>query len=188
MNSLVRAASIAALYSSLTLLSACTTKVPGLSSSAKPVNACALSGTQNLEFAVDEAQTLLASGCEKQFNGYFDQLLSVAAGYPREENAAVFQNFLRWSVNTGIVSKVQAGDRYNRYFTTSFNGLNDSQSVASSVCPNLEETLSGLRDELGEKKTGLQDIMANAEKYQRSTRLYYDLELNLHAICAAVES
>jgi len=148
---------------------------------------CALSGTQKLEDVVAEAQNKLASGCETQFSSYYQQLLQVGAGFPKPENAIVFQDSLRWSVNQGIVSKIQAGERYDRYFSTTFSGLSGTQSVASSVCPQLDQTLSNLRSELEDKQTGLQGILGQQDRYQQATRLYYNLELNLHAACAATD-
>lgn len=157
--------------------------VPGLSSS----NDCALSGTLKLEDAAADAQSKLAAGCESQFSNYYQRLLQVGAGFPKADNAAVYQEFLRWNVNQGIVSRVQAGQRYDRYFSTTFSSLSGNQSVASSVCPRLNETLGELRSELEDKQTGLQGILGQQDRYQQATRLYYNLELNLHAACAATE-
>jgi len=159
--------------------------VPGVLGSKKD---CALSATNRIEDAVADAKSKLDKGCKSSFSSYYTRLLQLGEGYPRPENAQQYQDFLRWSVNKGIVSKVQAGKRYDRYFSTTFSGLNGNRSVASSVCPNLDQTLTSLRGELADKKTGLQGILGQQARYQQATRLYYNLELNLHAACAATEA
>lgn len=172
-----------ALVMSMVSLSACASLVPNRDKA----DSCDLSGTQKLELAVSEVKGKLESGCTNRFSGYYSRLLQLGAGFPKPENASVYQDFLRWSVNKGIVSKVQATDRYNRYFHHRFSGLSDSRSVAASICPRLDQTLADLRSELADKETGLQGILGQSDRYQQATRLYYNLELNLHAICAATE-
>lgn len=183
MNLITRIVTNTVLVASLVSLSACAS----LGSSRDKGTRCELSGTQKLELAVSEAQEKLESGCTREFSGYYNRLLQLGAGFPKPENAAVYQDFLRWSVNQGIISRVQAGERYDRYFSSKFSGLSDSRSVASAVCPNLDGTLADLRSELADKETGLQGILGQANRFQEATRLYYNLQLNLSAICAAVE-
>ena len=135
---------------------------------------------------MQDAKARLANGCISQFDSYVGQLMEVAKGYPRPENSTEFKNFFRWSVDQGYVSKVQATDRFNRYFSYKYNALDKQRSIAAAVCPKLDETMVDLRDELADKKLGLQEVNASPQKYQKAQRLYYELELNLEAVCAAV--
>ncbi len=168
----------------LTTVSACSS-VPSKSQAPMKVATCDLSGTKKLELAMDDAKAKLQTGCESHFDSYLAQLMQVGKGFPKESNSAIFQEYLRWSVNQGMVSKVQASDRYNRYFSSTFNTLNMPGSVATSVCPKLDQVLNDLQAELKDKKLGIQEVNGNSAKYQNATRLYYELELNLEAICIA---
>lgn len=152
-----------------------------------PQDTCQLNPTKKFEIAMDDAKTRLSTNnCLGNFDNYYSELLEVAKGYPKAENSAKFMDYLRWSVNQGYVSKVQAETRYERYFSYKFSTLDSKRSVAAAVCPKLDETMTELRSELQDKKTGLQDVNGSAAKYKKAQQLYYELELNLEAVCAAV--
>ncbi len=151
------------------------------------LDTCQLNPTKKLEIAMEDAKSNLSSPkCLGNFDSYYTDLLEVAKGYPKADNSTKFLDYLRWSVNEGYVSKVQAEARYERYFSYKFSSLNSKQSVAAAVCPKLDETMTGLRSELEDKKTGLQDVNGSPAKYKKAQQLYYELELNLEAVCAAV--
>lgn len=152
-----------------------------------PQDTCQLNQTKKFEIAMEDAKTRLSSNkCLGHFDNYYAQLLDVAKGYPKADNSTKFLDYLRWSVNEGFVSKVQAESRYERNFSYKFSTLDSKRSVAASVCPKLDETLAELRTELQDKKVGLQDVNGSAGKYKKAQQLYYELELNLEAVCAAV--
>lgn len=172
----------------LFLLQACATPI-GLKQQSDDALAggCTMTSTKKLEIAMDDAKARLSSGaCNSSFDTYYDELLQVAKGYPKPDNSSAFKDYLRWAVNQGYVSKVQAENRYERYFSFKYTTLDSKRSTAASVCPDLDGTMAKLRAELENKKTGLLEVNDSADKYKKAQQLYFELELNLEAICSAV--
>ncbi len=166
-------------------LSACSGINPIKPEPQKVSTSCELSGTKKLDLAVEDAKSRLDSGCLSRYDDYYNALLNVATGDPKSENKGTFQHYLRWSVNEGIVSRVQAGELYDRYFSKTYTTLDRHGSVAASVCPQIDKVMSDLQKELKNKELGIRDVAADSKAYQSAVNLYYELELNLEAICAA---
>ena len=139
----------------------------------------------NLEQAMGAARFDLQTGCEAQFDSYFQRLLAIAEGDPKKENKAQFSDFLLWSNETGLHSKRQARQLYNRYFGVKYVSLMADYSVCSDACPNKSRLLNNMRGELSDKERGLLKVSADPLSYQRALQLYRETELVLQATCSA---
>ncbi len=81
---------------------------------------CRMSDTRDLDAAIGSAQDRLQQGCVAHFDKYMDQLLEVAAGDPGPDNKQAFSDFLLWAADTGLLSRRQAQETWNRYFNVKF--------------------------------------------------------------------
>ena len=139
----------------------------------------------NLEQAMSSARFDLQTGCEAGFDNYLQHLLSIAEGDPKKDNQGQFSDFLVWSNETGLQSKRQARETYNRYFGVKYVSLMADYSVCSDTCRNKSQVLADMRQELSDKERGLLKISADPLSYQRALQLYRETELVLQATCAA---
>lgn len=139
----------------------------------------------NLEQAVAKARFDLETGCEKQFDRYFERLLSIAEGDPKKENKAVFSDFLVWANDKGLLSKRQARETYTRYFGVKYVSLISDYSVCSQTCPRQRDVMRDMTAELKDKERGLLKVSADRVEYYRANRLYQEAELVLQATCTA---
>ena len=71
-----------------------TTSLTACSSNPIQVTACSLPEGPNLERAISAARFDLETGCEHEFDGYFQRLLTIAEGDPKKENKSSFNDFL----------------------------------------------------------------------------------------------
>lgn len=94
-------ATLAALAALSALLAACNANPPRAS-------ACTLPEGHNLERAISAARFDLTTGCEQQFDEYFQRLLVIAEGDPKKDNKVAFSDFLIWANEEGLLSKRQA--------------------------------------------------------------------------------
>lgn len=140
---------------------------------------------RNLDSAVSSAKTSLMNGCHAHFDRYYDDLLRIAEGDPKAENKRVFSEFLVWSSDTGLLSKRQAQDYYNRYFNVKFMSLKGDYNNCSHTCPNKQRVLSDMERELSEKERGLLKVSLDNAGYYRADQLYQEVELVLEATCTA---
>ena len=155
------------------------------SSSPAKTAACSLPEGPNLEQAISQARFDLETGCEHQFDAYFQRLLSIAEGDPKKENKASFSDFLLWSNDVGLLSKRQARETYNRYFGVKYVSLVSDYSVCSQTCPQQSDVMRKMNRELGDKEQGLLKISADRINYTRASNLYQETELVLEATCEA---
>jgi hypothetical protein len=158
-----------------TALTGCATSTPE----------CALDDTRNLDAAVDSAQARLSGGCDVYFDSYMDQLLEVAAGDPDPENRRVFSDFLVWTSETGLLSKRQAQETWNRYFNVKFVSLKGDYNNCALTCPVRQQVMTKMEQELADKERGMLQAAQDRAGYYRADRLLQETELVLEATCRA---
>lgn len=155
------------------------------SNSPARTTSCSLPEGPNLEQAISQARFDLETGCEHEFDTYFQRLLTIAEGDPKKENKASFSDFLLWSNDVGLLSKRQARETYNRYFGVKYVSLVSDYSVCSQTCPQQSDVMRNMNQELGDKEQGLLKVSADRLNYTRASNLYQETELVLEATCEA---
>ncbi len=160
------------------LLTACNTNPPR-------ATACSLPEGPDLNQAIAKARFDLETGCEAQFDAYFQRLLTIAEGDPKKENKAAFSEFLVWANEEGLLSKRQARETYTRYFGIKYVSLISDYSVCAQTCPRQQEVMMNMNRELQDKEQGLLKVSADRREYYRANRLYQEAELVLEATCEA---
>jgi hypothetical protein len=169
---------MAALAALSTLLAACNANPPRAS-------ACTLPEGHNLERAISAARFDLTTGCEQQFDEYFQRLLVIAEGDPKKDNKVAFSDFLIWANEEGLLSKRQARELYTRYFGVKYVTLISDYSVCAQTCPRQQEVMREMNRELVDKEQGLLKVSADQREYYRANRLFQETELVLDATCEA---
>ena len=162
-----------------------TTSLTACSSNPTQVTACSLPEGPNLERAISAARFDLETGCEHEFDRYFQRLLAIAEGDPKKENKASFSDFLLWANDAGLLSKRQARETYNRYFGIKYVSLISDYSICSQTCPHQSDVMRDMNRELADKEQGLLRISADRLNYTRASNLYQETELVLEATCEA---
>jgi hypothetical protein len=152
---------------------------------ATPTPQCALSDTRNLDGAIASAKDRLGAGCQAHFDGYMDQLLDVAAGDPDPENRRAFSEFLVWTSETGLLSKRQAQETWNRYFNVKYVSLQGDYNNCALTCPVRTQVMANMEDELADKERGLLEASQDRAGYYRADQLLKETELVLEATCRA---
>lgn len=142
----------------------------------------------NLDSAMSEASDRLASGCEYQFDGYFQQLLAIAEANPDSKNRMRFSDFLLTANDTQVISRRQAEALYNRYFGVKFVSLQGDYNTCSQTCPQRDRVLSNMQAELHDKELGLLRASADQQSFYRADNLLKETELVLEATCNACEA
>jgi len=155
------------------------------SSSPAKTAGCSLPAGQDLEQAISQARFDLETGCEHEFDAYFQRLLVIAAGDPKQANKASFSDFLLWSNDAGLLSKRQARETYNRYFGVKYVSLVSDYSVCQQTCPDQSGVMRNMNRELADKEQGLLKVSADRLNYTRASKLYQETELVLEATCEA---
>ena len=146
---------------------------------------CTSPQTRNLDSAIQVVQSNLSSGCQSHFDGYYDDLLTIAEGDPKPENKRAFSEFLLWSSDQGLLSKRQAEDYYNRYFNVKFMSMKGDYNNCSHTCPNKKKVLFNMERELSDKERGLMKVSLDNDGYYRADQLFQEVELVLEATCMA---
>lgn len=180
MNTTIKTLVMPALAGALVL-----TVLAGCNSNPSKATACTLPTGPNLDQAVAKARFDLETGCEQQFEGYFQRLLDIAEGDPKKENKATFSDFLVWANEEGLVSKRQAREMYTRYFGVKYVSLISDYSVCSQTCPRQRDVMRDMTEELKDKEQGLLKVSADRREYSRANQLYQEAELVLQATCSA---
>ena len=147
--------------------------------------ACSLPAGPDLNQAVAAARFDLETGCEQQFDQYFQRLLTIAEGDPKKDNKATFSEFLIWANETGLLSKRQARETYTRYFGVKYVSLISDYSVCDQTCPRQDEVMREMNRELVNKEQGLLKVSADRREYYQANRLFQETELVLEATCEA---
>ena len=153
-----------------------------------PAPDCSLASTRDLDAAIGSARANLENGCEAHFDSYMDQLLAVAAGDPGADNKEAFSDFLLWSTDTGLLSKRQAGEKWNRYFSVKFVSLRGDYNNCAHTCPVRGRVMEDMERELSDKERGLLQASLDQDGYHRADRLLKETELVLEATCRACEA
>jgi hypothetical protein len=166
-------------------VAAITTSLAACSNNPARKTACSLPEGPNLEQAISAARFDLETGCEHEFDAYFQRLLTIAEGDPKKENKASFSDFLLWSNEAGLLSKRQARELYNRYFGIKYVTLVSDYSVCTQTCPHQSDVMRQMNRELGDKEQGLLKVSADRLNYTRASNLYQETELVLEATCEA---
>ena len=164
---------------------AITTSLAACSSNPSQATVCSLPEGPNLERAISAARFDLETGCEHEFDGYFQRLLTIAEGDPKKENKASFSDFLLWANDSGLLSKRQARETYNRYFGIKYVSLVSDYSVCAQTCPHQSDVMRDMNRELADKEQGLLKISADRLNHTRASNLYQETELVLEATCEA---
>jgi hypothetical protein len=168
----------AALVALAALLTGCNTNPPRAS-------ACSPPEGPNLERAISTARFDLSTGCEQQFDDYFQRLLTIAEGDPKKDNKVAFSDFLIWANAEGLLSKRQARELYTRYFGVKYVSLISDYNVCAQTCPHRQEVMQEMNRELVDKEQGLLKVSADQREYYRANRLFQEAELVLNATCEA---
>ena len=161
------------------LVSACATP---------PSPQCGLADTHDLDASIASARANLESGCAAHFDGYMDQLLEVAAGDPGAGNKEAFSDFLVWASDAGLLSKRQAAEQWNRYFSVKFVSLRGDYNNCAHTCPIRARVMGEMERELADKERGLLQASLDRDGYHRADRLLKETELVLEATCRACEA
>ncbi|MBT8088254.1 MAG: hypothetical protein KJO46_09465 [Gammaproteobacteria bacterium] len=156
-----------------------------LASCASTAPTCSSPQSKNLDHAINAAQASLLEGCHAHFDRYYDDLLSIAEGDPKQENKRQFSEFLVWSSDQGLLSNRQAQEYYNRYFNFKFMSLKGDYNNCSHTCPNKQKVLFDMERELSDKERGLLRVSLDNDGYYRADQLYQEVELVLEATCTA---
>lgn len=141
--------------------------------------------SRNLDSAIANVQSKLINGCDAHFDSYYNELLTIAEGDPKPENKRAFSELLVWSADQGLLSKRQAENYYNRYFSVKFMSMRGDYNNCSHTCPNKRKVLIEMEDELSDKERGLLKVSRDADGYYRADQLYQEIELVLEATCTA---
>ena len=141
--------------------------------------------SHNLNSAIGEVETRLANGCEYSFDRYFSELIEIAESASDENNKKLFSDFLVRASDSGVISKRQAKERYNRYFNVKFVSLSGDYNTCSQACPVENKLIADMKSELGDKETGLLKISQDKLGYYRANNLLEETQLVLQATCRA---
>lgn len=165
------------------LVSATAMLLWGCASAPTPSNCIAPSG-KLVAPAFSRAQSSLAySECWSQFDSYFDSLLVAAEGDPKQENVERFSDFVGWSIERGVVTKVAGSELFTRYFSPNFVSLPNDRSVCSAVRSN-PRLNKDVELELRDKYRGLVSVAGNNATYAQAARE----QASLVQILGAMES
>ncbi len=125
--------------------------------------------------------------CQFQFDLYVDRLMSIAAEEPGSEHARRFSELFTWARGAGILSRSQAQESYQRYFSATFVSLGAQYSNCSTTCRNTAQTLSALRQELADKNRGLLHVLGDQTAYANADKEYNQLLTLIDATCTACQ-
>lgn len=159
------------------------------SGAATPWSRCRVANRGDFNWRVGETREKLErrSGCREHFNAYFEDLLRAAEGYPDPANKQKFSDFLIWASDAGIITRRQAEEQYNRYFTPKFLTLMGEYNLCSSMCARQGSYEADLERELGDKERGLLRICRDQTGFNQANRLFSDSIVVISATCRACE-
>jgi len=164
----------------LPLVAACTSN--------QTADYCSVRLQGSLDTAMNVAETHLANGCEYQFDGYFQSLLTIAEANPDRNNPMRFSNHLMRVNEMGVISRRQAEGLYNRYFNVKFVSLRGDYNTCSQTCPVRSQVISDMQAELHDKEMGLLRASIDTQSFYRADNLLKEAELVLEATCRACEA
>ena len=142
----------------------------------------------NLEQAMNQARSdLVFMECQMQFDAYFQRLLDIGTGDPKQENNRLFSEFLQWANQAGLINRLQAKNRYNRYFNSTFMSLPDEYNTCS-ICGKKDRVYTDMAMELRQKEKGMRDICRDMTAYNQTVNLYTNIQTVLEATCTACDA
>jgi hypothetical protein len=153
-----------------------------------PAPSCALADTMDLDRAINSARDKLQNGCVAHFDAYMDDLLVIAAGDPDPANKEAFSDFLVWASDSGLLSRRQSQETWNRYFNVKFVSLRGDYNNCAQACPVRARLMKEMESELADKERGMLQASLDREGYYRADRLFSETELVLEATCRACEA
>ena len=159
--------------------------VIGACASSDTVDVCSVRLHGDLDAAINQVEGRLRSGCEYQFDGYFQSLLAIAAENPDKQNPMRFSDFLVRVQGLGVISRRQAEALYNRYFNVKFVSMRGDYNTCSQTCPVRDQVLSDMRAELHDKELGLMRASSDQDSFYRADNLLKEADLVLEATCRA---
>jgi hypothetical protein len=149
---------------------------------------CSMPSGNRIDDAFSHArEDLVSTSCQHQYDKYFTSLLNVASGDPGAENRKRFSDFISWSHDRGIISRIQGKDFYTRYFSSTFRSLPDTRNVCSAT-RNKQSLLNDLQAELKLKKKGLLEVAGDRDSYFETIKQHGDIVLVLEATAMACEA
>lgn len=146
---------------------------------------CAVNLRSDLDSAMRTVETKLGSGCEYQFDGYFQSLLAIAEANPDKTNKKLFSDHLMRVHDMGVISRRQAEGLYNRYFNVKFVSLQGDYNTCSQTCPIRKQVMSDMQAELHDKELGLLRASSDSSSFYRADHLLKETDLVLEATCRA---
>lgn len=171
------------IYNAITATVFCVLALGCSTATKQPTVDCSFSNSKNLSVAIENTKQILANGqCVYEFNNYIDNLFTIASGDPSVENKEKFSKFFIWANTNGIITKVQARDYYNQYFTPTFTALPDQYNVCS-VCKHKEKLIDKMKSELRDKELGLMKVCNDQESFYKANTQFDNLTLLLDATC-----
>lgn len=137
---------------------------------------CHVPNHKQVDVAFQQARkTLENRQCHYQFDAVHGQLLVLSQGDPKPTNSEHFKDFYNWSVNQGIISKLQGKQLYTSYFNTSFGNVLPNDRNNCSLQNERQQLFNKLTHELQHKKIGLQAIKNDREAYFKAQQIHNDL-------------
>jgi len=131
--------------------------------------------------------TLSNTECRDTFDAVFASLLDISEGTPDIKNKEMFSELLGWAKDHGIISTVQAKERYTKYFASRFVSLPDTYQTCSH-CPRVDSIIGQCKSELQAKDKGLLKVSSDKATYAKANDDLQNIELILLATCSACES
>lgn len=145
--------------------------------------ACALSGTSNVEQLFTEVEEKLANrSCHYSWSSYQSRLVAAAKGAPGPENEARFAELLRSSMDRGIISKKQGQEMFSRYFDPEFYSVKAEARSSCSALTRKDDLFTAMRKELEYKREGMLEVLNDQDRFRQAQQHYSDLRLVFDAI------
>lgn len=161
----------------LTCLGACSQQA------VRPTGYCQLAPTNNVDRLFAEASGKLKdSSCHYSFGEYREQLLVAAKGAPGPENEARFAGLLRESIDLGVISQRQGQQLFSQYFDAEFYSVKSEPRSSCTSLRRKQELYAAMREELGYKREGMLEILADEDRFRQAQRHYSDLNMVFDAV------
>ncbi len=141
----------------------------------------------NLSQAVGQVESRLSTGCEYHFDRYFQELVDIARAAPDPENKNTFSDFLVRVSDDGLITKRQAKEKYNRYFSVKYMSFTGDYNTCAQACPIQAQVMSEMQGELLDKQRGLLEAAQDKQGYYRADHLLKETQLVLEATCRACQ-
>ncbi len=171
----------------LTLMSAMIVAVAAGCATTPVADHCAGKLDRNLAAAIRDVETRLDTGCEYHFDTYYQDLLEVARAAPDAQNKNLFSDFLVRASDSGVITKRQAKEKYNRYFAVKYISFTGDYNTCAQACPNQAQVMADMRTELLDKQKGLLEASEDKQGYYRADHLLKETQLVLEATCRACQ-